>query len=399
MLRVAVLSAVLVAALAATRPNIPEIFIGAVDVESHDRRDGNKVIYGEGYIAHNQKENKGAEEYDLHPEKYHNFHVLTLQRGDLNKEFQLSSEDRRDCHSRDIATTLVPPFAWVANATFRGTVKHHEVELDAWEATFGGVRLLIGVAHEDANRPVVFERESIGEFTRFFFREFNATRPDDKDFEVPSECHATAGLSDPSRPVIPEVFSSVIEGIKLRSCDVAFSFLSQLNVTIAPAPFSAKDSGDTTRMSRRPLSTTTSIHLSTSSTSLTLSAEISTTLTACPPRTGTDLASFSFLTTLIDFFSRDCQVYNLTRRLEAPFAWVKDAEFRGTVKHHEVVLDAWEGRFGGVRLLVGVEHHDPNRPVILERESTGDLTRYFFREFNTTRPDEREFEVPQECNK
>jgi hypothetical protein len=56
------------------------------------------------------------------------------------------------------------------------------------------------------------------------------------------------------------------------------------------------------------------------------------------------------------------------------------------VKEREVVLDGWEARFGGVRLLVGVSQTDANRPVILERESSGELTRYFFREFNVTTP-------------
>lgn len=76
---------------------------------------------------------------------------------------------------------------------------------------------------------------------------------------------------------------------------------------------------------------------------------------------------------------------------------MQQADFRGTVKHHEVTLDAWEARFGNVRLLLGVHQDEPNRPVVLERESTGELTRYFFREFNATRPDERDFEIPPEC--
>jgi hypothetical protein len=63
-------------------------------VESHDR---DHAIFGEGFLAHNQATQMGAERYDLHPSQYHVIHVLDLQRGDLHKEYQLNSEDPCVC--------------------------------------------------------------------------------------------------------------------------------------------------------------------------------------------------------------------------------------------------------------------------------------------------------------
>jgi hypothetical protein len=39
----------------------------------------------------------------------------------------------------------------------------------------------------------------------------------------------------------------------------------------------------------------------------------------------------------------------MTSPLIAPFAWVAQADYVGTVKHHEAVLDAWEFHAGGSR--------------------------------------------------
>lgn len=38
-------------------------------VERHDLH--NSTVFGEGYWAHNQDEQKAAEVFDLHPSKYH----------------------------------------------------------------------------------------------------------------------------------------------------------------------------------------------------------------------------------------------------------------------------------------------------------------------------------------
>jgi hypothetical protein len=184
-LTVAVLAVVAAVALAdPPRPNISERFLAAVDVESHER---DRAVFGDGFLAHDQSAQRGAERYDLRPEHYHVVHVLNLQRGDLHREFAISSEDMRDCHVRDI-DTVEPPFGWVSQAHYIGNATHHERTLDGWEARFGGVRLLLGVAPEDPNRPVIFERESTGEYSRFYFREFNVTTPDSKFFNVPTEC-------------------------------------------------------------------------------------------------------------------------------------------------------------------------------------------------------------------
>lgn len=118
------------------RPRIPETFLAATDVE---RQEHDKTIFGEGGMAHDQVAQKAVERFELHDQE-HRVQVLNLQRGDLHEEFALNSEDPRDCHKRNMTSPIYPPFAWIAQADYIGTVKHRELVLDAWEYRAGGSR-------------------------------------------------------------------------------------------------------------------------------------------------------------------------------------------------------------------------------------------------------------------
>merc|ERR1712146_60626 len=172
------------------RPDITETFTAIFDLESRDRE--NKAIFGEGFMGHDQAGQRAVERYDLHPREYHNFHVLALERADIHKDYEISSEDARDCHVRERPDPLEPLFAWVKDATYAGVVTHHELTLDAWEYRVGGARVMLGVAAGAPNTPVVLERESSSDFARYFFTQFNATMPPSYIFEIPEECQHNA---------------------------------------------------------------------------------------------------------------------------------------------------------------------------------------------------------------
>jgi hypothetical protein len=168
---------------APARPNIANTFEARVDVEAHEG--SGPAVFGEGFYAAIEAENKAVERYDLHPRQYHVRHELFLQRYDLQEEYFLSSEDAKDCHERKVAGPLPPAWSWVANASYAGEVKHHEVVLDAWEARFGGERVAVAVTKEDPNTPVFFERESVHSKVINHFVYFNVTTPRSSFFNVP----------------------------------------------------------------------------------------------------------------------------------------------------------------------------------------------------------------------
>eukprot|EP00045_Choanoeca_perplexa_P004316 m.37464 g.37464 ORF g.37464 m.37464 type:complete len:367 (-) comp12505_c0_seq1:88-1188(-) len=364
MMKLVVLAVAVAAVLAAERPQIADEFIAETEVERATREE---TIYGEGFLAHDQTGRKAAERYDLRPSKFHVLHVLNLQRADLRKEYALSSEDPHDCHERDFSGTLHSPFAWVANATFAGAIKHHEVTLDAWEYRVGGVRLALGVAPDNVNIPVVFERESADSLERFYFHNFTAEVPESKFFEVPQECnHQTlSGFKAPERPRIPETFVAATDVERQDHHETTFGegrFAHDQPAQKAVELFDLHPSHDkdirVLNLQRGDLHEEYAINSED---------------------------------------PKDCHKRNMTSPVYPPFAWVAQADYVGTVKHHEVVLDAWEYHAGGSRLLVGVTPSDTKTPVIFERESGGELTRIHFLNFTGTTPEDKDFEVPEEC--
>lgn len=359
-----VFAAAVAVAFGATRPQISEEFLAEVEVERHDH---NEAIFGEGFLAHDQNGGKSAERYDLHPKRFHVIHSLAVQRLDTHKEYYLNSEDRHHCEERDFDGPLRAPFAWVANATYAGQVDHHGVKLDGWEARFGGVRLLLGVHADDVNTPVVFEREGNGDYIHFYFRHFNTTTPDAKFFEVPEECHHSNSFSlkDPTRPDVAETFIAATDIERHERGRAVFGegFFAHNQ----PAQKAAE------RYDLHP-EKFHNIHV-------------------LDLQRGDIHEEFS----INSDNEKDCHKRNMTSPVYPVFEWVSHAHYRGEVKHHEVTLQAWELREGSSRLLLGVHPNDVNTPVIFERESTGGLTRVFFREFNATTPDDKFFEIPSEC--
>jgi len=94
---------------------------------------------------------------------------------------------------------------------------------------------------------------------------------------------------------------------------------------------------------------------------------------------------------------RNCTERNLTGTMQPPFSWVAQATYNGSTSIHGVTLDLWVFSTAGISLALGVDQHSPNTPVTLERRSTDEFTRYFFRRFIAAIPDPTFFTVPQEC--
>ncbi|EGD73834.1 hypothetical protein PTSG_05528 [Salpingoeca rosetta] len=374
-MRLLVVLAVFVAAIAATpgvlaqeppRPNIPATFLSMAEVELHER---DRTRFGEGFFASDAAGSRSAERYDFH-EGFRVFHLLSLQRWDLKKEFFISSEDPHDCRVHDLNSSFVAPFAWVKDAHYVGEHDHHGEKLDAWESRFGNVRLFVGVRKSDPNRPVVSERESAHEMTRYHFRDFNTTTPPSRFFNIPEECQHNAGVllaADPPRPNIPDTFMSEIE--------VEFHEDSH-NATHFGEGFWAHDQQDGKAVERYDFRDRMHVlHV-----------------------LGLQRYDLHREYTINSEDMRHCEERELRGSAPHPFDWVRNATYIGEHRVRERTLDAWEARFGGTRLFVAVGKTDPNTPVAFERESVHDFSRFFFRKFDASKPDQKAFDVPEECH-
>ena len=157
------------------RPKIAESFFAAAEIEVHGHGH-EKTRFGFGQFASDFADKKIVELFDFR-DGLRLERLLDLRRYDLGNQYYINSEDFRDCDVRPINGSMVAPFGFVANATYEGKRIVHEVSIDFWGANFGGLHLAVGVAEGDITRPVAFEREDSRGLVRYFFRDWDATKP------------------------------------------------------------------------------------------------------------------------------------------------------------------------------------------------------------------------------
>ena len=158
------------------RPNIASSFYAAAEIEIHSDHHHEKTRFGFGEFASDFTDKRFVERFDFR-DGLRLERLLNLVRYDLKTEYFLDSEDFQECDERPVNSTMVPPFDWVKDAKYEGKRIVHEVSIDFWGADFGGVHLAVGVEEADVTRPVAFEREDSHGLVRYFFRDWDATKP------------------------------------------------------------------------------------------------------------------------------------------------------------------------------------------------------------------------------
>jgi hypothetical protein len=350
------------------RPVIAPSFLAKGEIEVHGGRHEATRI-GEGFWASDVKGGKFSEYFEIRTGLVID-HIFNLFRFDLGKNYFLQSDDIADCDVRPINGSAPNPWAWVADAHYAGERIVHEIAYDNWEATVGGETLIVGVEKADPSRPALFERRDSHGLVRYFFRDWDATVPGGEYFNVPQTCAGAlaqaSAKADPPRPVIANTYVARTE-VEVHEADhpVVFgegAFACNFEKSKAIERYDLRPSHYHVRHE------------------LFLQRY--------------DLQKEFFLSSED---AKDCRERATQGSMPAPWSWVANATYKGQIKHHEVVLDAWEFRAGGERLAVGVNPSNPNVPVVLERESTQSRALYHFAEFNATTPEDKYFNIPEGC--
>ncbi|XP_064392158.1 uncharacterized protein LOC135339811 [Halichondria panicea] len=89
---------------------------------------------------------------------------------------------------RNVTSTLPPFFDWLQFATYEGQEKVREMSYDHWGLTIADIRLELFVSPGNPNVPVYYNRKEAEDFVHYSFMSFNATAPDPKVFDIPSQC-------------------------------------------------------------------------------------------------------------------------------------------------------------------------------------------------------------------
>jgi len=180
------LCVVAIMAQAPPRPNIPDTFIAHVRVESHQ---ADQHLFGNGILASDYNGNRALENYRLDDHE-HGYLVLYGDfRYDLGQIYEVDGHDFHDCHNRSVQGHIPAFFGWVANATYAGQHRIHEVVVDTWRVEATGFTAELGVNQNNTNVPVIWSRYSRGSEVHIMFEEFNVTSTIDPNiFNVPPEC-------------------------------------------------------------------------------------------------------------------------------------------------------------------------------------------------------------------
>eukprot|EP00054_Salpingoeca_dolichothecata_P008643 m.49007 g.49007 ORF g.49007 m.49007 type:complete len:371 (+) comp17864_c2_seq2:114-1226(+) len=367
MMRVLCVVAVVVALAVAQhppRPEIPDSYEAAVDVEQHTR---NETLFGEGEKAIDAEDKKALERARIHePQRQRTFYVEELERFDIGKEYEIASYDPSKCTTKTISKDFPHPFEWVKNATYDGRHEHRHRPIDVWVANTAGVKIGLGVSPDDPNTPVVFFRQDSHEEYREYYREFRAGKPRNASiFNVPPQCTAEHGVTvaDPPKPKISDDFFADIEfrvfahrgnrsGIGRQGSDLsAGKFVEEIRYP--------EEHNFTEFLLQR-----------------------------------FDLHE-EFLISSED--RHDCHERPTEGSTPKPWGFLDNAKYGGKKECFGQSCDTWVYNTAGIYLALGVTEDQPDVPVFLGRDYKGEKTEIRFVKFNAGAPESKYFDVPEEC--
>lgn len=164
------------------RPVISEVF--EAQVEFFVRYNHSEEYRGEGVHSADQRKGLNLEIYRFEVKSH--LETYRLQRYDLEKQYELSS-DNRTCQKSDLKGDMPANWAWVKEATFVGTRNERQEVLDIWSYTVGFSDVEVAVNSKNPNVPVWVRRNSTLTDVTIFYRSF-ASQPNASRFEVPKVC-------------------------------------------------------------------------------------------------------------------------------------------------------------------------------------------------------------------
>lgn len=169
------------------RPNITETFEAEFEIRiDHDASHS----VGKGRWAQDFSAQMAGEDADIEEEHSHNhFRVFELARYDKLMFYEISSQNRSECHRRALTGRIPATWSWLSQATYDKTIVDHEgVKVDIWTYKAGGVEINIAVDSLNVNTPRFLGRKSAHRDEEYFFRLFAAQTPSPEIFTIPQEC-------------------------------------------------------------------------------------------------------------------------------------------------------------------------------------------------------------------
>jgi len=173
-------------AFAATRPKPSEFFEShaAFHLVSHLNKTSED---GESFWAADQP--KGLELEILKVRGKPEMDAYMLVRYDQETRYQILGNKNHECQKNSLSGQMPLLWNWLNNATYKGRHNRNGRSLDLWELALGHAVLSLGVAPEDPNTPVYFERTSPQMTVASSFHNWQPKEPHDSIFAVPHSCN------------------------------------------------------------------------------------------------------------------------------------------------------------------------------------------------------------------
>eukprot|EP00118_Oscarella_pearsei_P025783 m.308767 g.308767 ORF g.308767 m.308767 type:complete len:218 (+) comp44731_c0_seq1:50-703(+) len=157
------------------------------------------IAYGEGHWDVDYQGNKSMVRYDVHQPDHHEVTSIYLERYDLGYKYSTNSENKSLCEKTAVTGHMPPTWSYLDDATFKGTEKYNDKEVEIWEGQSGashtGETVDVGVYEENQNEPVLMKFNLTTNGTVFMvtyeMSTFEAKVPPDSSFKIPKECQKT----------------------------------------------------------------------------------------------------------------------------------------------------------------------------------------------------------------
>jgi len=172
------------------RPQIVEVFVASGDLQIKFAE--GPFLQGNVTVAIDSPKGLGREEY-MFPGENHLGGIL-LQRFDLNKTFELDTDDS-NCKESRVHGAFPKIWHWISDATFVGAQINWSIKANVWTSMRGYANLSIGVSLDNPNIPLWTAVISRVRERVVIFKKFQPITPNSSIFDIPSECQNLISLT------------------------------------------------------------------------------------------------------------------------------------------------------------------------------------------------------------